>query len=52
MLLSYEECIKKYQSDYQIKKQITDEKLYKIEKGVYSTEKYVSELEIITIYTK
>lgn len=49
MLLSYEECIKKYQSDYQIKKQIADEKLYKIEKGVYSTEKYVSELEIITM---
>lgn len=49
MLLSYEECIKKYQSDYQIKKHIASKQLYKIEKGIYSTEEYVPELSIITM---
>lgn len=49
MLLSYEECIEKYKSDYQIKKQLNAGKLFKIEKGIYSTEQYVSELSVIAM---
>lgn len=47
MLLSYEQCINKYKSDYQIKKQIKEGKLYRIERGVYSDQKYESELSVI-----
>lgn len=36
MLLTYPECLAKWQSDYQVKKQISEGKLYRIEKGVYS----------------
>lgn len=36
MILSYEECIKKYKSDYQIRKQINMHNLFKIERGMYS----------------
>lgn len=49
MLLSYEECLERYRSDYQIKKQLAAGNIFKIEKGVYSTEKYVSELSIIAM---
>jgi len=49
MLMSYEECLAQYQSDYQIKKQIEEGNLYKIEKGIYSTEKYVPELSVIAM---
>ena len=48
MLLSYPDCLKKWQSDYQIKKQIQAGKLYRIEKGVYSDEPDVSTLAVIT----
>lgn len=48
MLLSYNDCISKWQSDYQIKKQIQEGKLYQIEKGVYSYEHDVSSLAAIT----
>ena len=48
MLYSYEECKLKLGSDYQIKKAIADGNLYRREKGVYSDEKYVAELEIIS----
>lgn len=46
MLYSYQECISKYQNDYQIRKVIENGSLFKIEKGVYSDSKYVSDLEI------
>ena len=48
MLFTYSDCLKKWQSDYQIKKQIQSGKLYQIEKGVYSDEPTVSTLAIIT----
>lgn len=48
MLFSYPDCLQKWQSDYQIKKQISDGKLYRIEKGVYSDEPEVSAIAIIT----
>lgn len=47
MLYSFDECIKKYNNQYQIEKMLQEGKLYKIEKGIYSDLKQVSDLEII-----
>ena len=47
MLYSFDECIKKYNNLYQIKKMIQSEKLYKIDRGIYSDKKQVSELEVV-----
>lgn len=47
MILTYDECIKRYGSDWWIKKEIKDGKLYKIEKGIYSLEKDYNEIEFI-----
>ncbi|MBR2066887.1 MAG: hypothetical protein IJ875_01260, partial [Solobacterium sp.] len=47
MLYSYVDCLVKWKSDYQIKKQIQSNVLYKIEKGIYSDEPSVSTLAII-----
>lgn len=46
MLYSYQECISKYQSDYQIRKAIENGQLFQLEKGVYSDSEYASHLEI------
>lgn len=48
MLLSYSDCLNRWKSDYQIKKQISDGKLHQIEKGVYSDIPEVSSLAVIT----
>ena len=48
MLLSYQECLEKYGTDYKIKKSVQDGKLYVKEKGIYSDKRYVPELEIIS----
>ncbi len=48
MLFSYKECLDKYGSDYQIKKELTENRLFKIEKGVYSDKEHYSELELIS----
>jgi len=48
MLLSYQECLKKYGTDYKIKKCIRNGELYVKEKGIYSDKRYVPELEIIS----
>ena len=47
MLLSYKDCISKYGDDYHIHKAIALRQLYKIKRGIYSTDKYPSELETI-----
>ncbi|WP_296879956.1 hypothetical protein [Thomasclavelia sp.] len=47
--MSYSQCIELYKSDYMIKKKIKEKKLYKIEKGIYSTTKNYSFLEVITV---
>ena len=47
MLYSFDDCIKKYNNQYQIEKKVQEGKLYKIEKGIYSDQKQVSDLEII-----
>ena len=57
MLLSYQACIDNYGSDYQVKKHIKSGKLFMLEKGVYSTSDYASEIDVImlkypkTVYT-
>ncbi len=48
MILTYAECIEKYGNDYQLKKAVTEEYIYRVESGVYSTECDFNELEIIT----
>ena len=47
MLLTYQECLDKYGSDYQIKKEIGNGALFMEEKGIYSTERYTPEIDVI-----
>lgn len=47
MLLSYQECLEKYGTDYKIKKYVREGVLYVKEKGIYSDKRYVPELDII-----
>lgn len=47
MLYSYDECIKKYGNLYQVEKMLEAEQLYKIDRGIYSDERVVSELDVI-----
>lgn len=46
MLFTYEECIKKYGNDYQIKKALQDENLFKVKDGLYSDVSNPRDLEI------
>ena len=48
MLLSYQECLEKYGTDYKIKKCVQEGELYVKEKGIYSDKRCVPELEIIS----
>ena len=48
MLYTYKEMIDLYQSDFQLKKALQQNLIYKIEDGIYSTEKLVSELSVIS----
>ena len=47
MLLTYQECIDKYGSDYQLKKELYKGNLFMKGKGIYSTKQNVSETDII-----
>lgn len=47
MILSYKECIEKYGNDYQLERAIVEGKIYRVEAGLYSTTRYLAELEII-----
>ena len=47
MLMTYQECLDKYGSDYQIKKEIRSGALFMKEKGIYSTKRYASEIDVI-----
>jgi predicted transcriptional regulator of viral defense system len=49
MLLSYQECITQYGSDYGIKKAISEGRLFFKEKGLYSTTEHYSELSSIML---
>lgn len=48
MLYSYKQCLEKYGTDYQIKKELSSENLYQKEKGIYSDQKYVPEIALIS----
>ena len=48
MILLYKELIKQYKSDYEIKKLIKIGKIFKIEKGIYSDQKNVNYLKVLT----
>ena len=47
MILSYQECLDKYGSDYKLKKELSDGKLFMEEKGLYSTKRNTTELDLI-----
>lgn len=47
MMLTYKECIEKFGNDYQLARAVAEEEIYRVEPGVYSSERYSSELEII-----
>lgn len=48
MIYTYNECLEKFGSKYKINKMVSEGKLYKQEKGIYTDEKHVSWLQIIT----
>ena len=48
MILTFAQCIEKFGSKYLIKKAITEGKLFRIEKGVYSESERVSEVSLIS----
>ena len=47
MLLTYQECLDRYGSDYQLKKEIRNGNLFMKEKGIYSTARNTSEIDVI-----
>ena len=47
MLYNHKELLKKYKSNYQIEKAVRENKIFKIEKGIYSDKENVHYLEII-----
>ena len=48
MLLSYKECIQLYGNKYQLNKKLQQGKIYKLEKDLYSDQKYEPEYKIIS----
>ena len=44
MLLSFNEAVKEYGNQYQLSQALAQQKVYKIEEGIYSTDQYVSEV--------
>ncbi len=48
MLYSYEECIQKFHTDYELRKVLKEGSLFRVERGVYSDKEYESELAIIS----
>ena len=47
MLYTHKELLNEYKSNYQVKKAVKEEKIFKIEKGIYSNKKNVHYLEVI-----
>lgn len=48
MILTYKECRNRYGTDYKIKKEIQAGRLFQKEKGLYTDEKWCSDLALIT----
>jgi len=49
MIFTYEDGLSRYGNKYNLKKAVEKEELYKIEKGYYSDQKYVPEVNIISM---
>lgn len=49
MLLTYSQCRNQFGTDYRIQNLLKSEKLYKVQEGIYSTEKYSSPYEFISL---
>ena len=49
MILTYKQCIERYGSDYMLKKEIAEGRVFQKEKGIYSLSNACSELEIISV---
>ena len=47
MLYTHKELLKTYKSNYQIGKAVREQKVFKIERGIYSDKKNIHYLEII-----
>ena len=47
MIYSYEEVILNYKNNYQLNKALKDKKIFKIELGIYSSQKFVNYLLVI-----
>ena len=47
MILTYKECIEKFGNDYKLATAVREECIYRVEPGVYSTNRYSSDLEVI-----
>lgn len=47
MIMTYQECVSKFGSDYKIKKALEKKIIFQEERGIYSTKPYVDELELI-----
>lgn len=47
MILTYKQCLKKFKTDYQIKRLLESKKLFKISKGYYSDNKHYLEYELL-----
>ena len=49
MLLTYQECMDKFGNDYQLKKEIGSGALFIKEKGIYSTKRNASEIDVLML---
>lgn len=47
MIYSYKNVISKYKNNYQLNKALKDKKIFKIESGIYSSQKFVNYLLVI-----
>ena len=49
MLLTYSQCRNQFGTDYRIQNLLKSEKLFKVHEGIYSTDKYSSTYEFISL---
>ena len=48
MIYTYHECIEKFKTDYEIRKQLAQGRLKRVRRGIYSDEVYESDLAVIS----
>src|SRR3712207_6383730 len=47
-MLSREQCLKEYGSDYYIQKKIESGELFRIDKGIYALKKHIPEIAVVS----